>query len=121
MSFAPFQPGNASNVVCAPPATKSTAPSRRALTASSEGNNSTWASIPSSRYSPSSSAASAGKYEFVTRSGVAIFTGFLLQRSRGLCLDEAGNLDPPEPLGIVSDLDLAALRILQAERMIDEL
>src|SRR6266403_2880508 len=77
-SFAPFQPGNASKVVCAPPATKSTTPSRSAFTASSEGKSSTCASRPSSRYRPSSSAASAGKYEFVTRSGVAIRMGLFL-------------------------------------------
>ena len=80
-SFAPFQPGNASSVVWAPPATKSTAPSRSAFTASSDGSSSTWASTPSSRKRPSSSAASAGKYELVTRSGVAILMGI---RSRAL-------------------------------------
>ena len=48
-SLAPFQFGNASSIVCAPPATKSTAPSRSAFTASSDGSSSTWASSPSSR------------------------------------------------------------------------
>jgi len=48
-SSAPFHPGNASSIVWAPPATKSTAPSRSAFTASSDGSSSTWASSPASR------------------------------------------------------------------------
>src|SRR5262249_7944311 len=39
----------------------------------------------------------------------------------GLRLDESGDLDPAQPLGVVRDLDLAPLGVLQAQRMVHEL
>src|SRR5262249_4860172 len=73
-SFAPDQPGKAASMACAEPATKSTAPSARALYARSTGKiSSTATSMPSWAKNPSSAAAIAGKYELEMTSGTAIF------------------------------------------------
>src|SRR5262245_38414922 len=63
-------------------------------------------------------AAGPTRHEFMRRSGGAIFTSSF---ARVLGLNEPRDLHPAEPVGIVRDLDPAPLRILQAERMVDDL
>src|SRR4051812_18866804 len=71
----PRHSGNAASAECAEPATTSISPAASARYAASTGKSSSTAAswIPSSCRQPSSAAATAGKYEFDTRSGTAIF------------------------------------------------
>ena len=73
-SLTPRHSGNAASAACAAPPTKSISPSRSAAYARSTGKiSSTETSSPSPRKKPSSAAATAGKYEFEIRSGIASF------------------------------------------------